>query len=481
MKLKPRVRFAPSPTGVLHLGGVRTALFNYLFSRQKGGSLFLRIEDTDVKRSRQEFVDQICDSLKWLGLSWEGPIVFQSQRTEHHLRIIRKLLQEGSAYRCFCTVDELRKEREEALKNNKGYQYSKKCRDLSPGEIKMRLNCADQFCIRIKIPRGKSTFNDLIYGKITVLNKDIDDFIIQRSDGNPTYNLTVIVDDSDMEITHVIRGEDHLTNTTKQIVIYRLLGRKIPTFVHLPMILGPDQKRLSKRHGALGLMEYRDLGYLPQALLNYLSLLGWNPDTEKEMYTLEELIGDFLIEQVQKKPAIYDEQKLLWMNKHHMEQISSEELLKRIRELVPDWQIEQNSDYLITVLDIQKQRLKTVREITDQSIFFFEDPVEYDPKSVKKRWKDESVSRLVREYIRRLSPLDVWNGETVELELRRLSEEREVKTSQLIHTTRLAITGVPHGPSLFLIMELLGKETCLRRLQNALNRLQHIEITNEYE
>jgi len=477
MKMKPRVRFAPSPTGELHLGGVRTALFNSLFSHQKNGKFFLRIEDTDVRRSHRDFVIQICDSLVWLGLSWDGPIVYQSQRAENHHAAIRKLLQEGSAFRCFCTIEEINKEREKAQKAEKGYQYSGKCRNLSLELIKIRLNSADPFCVRIKIPSGKTTFTDLIYGKISVLNKEIDDFIIQRTDGNPTYNLTVVVDDSDMEITHVIRGEDHLTNTPKQIVIYKLLGKKIPKFAHVPMILGPDRHRFSKRHGALGVQEYRDRGYLPQALLNYLSLLGWNPDTDKELYEPDELTNDFLIEQIQKKPAIFDDKKLLWMNSQHMMKVSSEELLDRIRDLVPDWWSEINKSYLLTVLEIQKNRFKTLQEVISESKFFFEDPEEYDQATVKKRWQDESINKLIQDYISRLTQLESWEQEKLELELQKLSKEKEIKVSDLIHATRLALTGVPHGPSLFLVIEVLGKETCLRRLQNALNRLPEAHHT----
>ena len=471
MKYPVRVRFAPSPTGTLHLGGARTALFNYLYAAKHKGCFHLRIEDTDVKRSKQEYVDEIRDSLRWLGLNWDGPIVFQSERKTNHRYAVRQLLKADKAYRCFCTVEELKKERENAIKSGMGYQYSGKCLDLTLSQIKLKINGAEPFCVRLKIPRGMIKFTDLIYGKISVMNKEIDDFIIQRSDGNPTYNLTVVVDDSDMEITHVIRGEDHLTNTPKQILIYKMLGKRIPKFAHLPMILGPDMKRLSKRHGASGVQEFHRQGYLPQALLNYLALLGWNPDTDQEIFTVDELINNFRIEQVQKKAAVFDEKKLLWVSGQHMAQSSSKELFDRIRRLNLDWQIDTDKDYLLRIIDIQKKRIKKLSEIITQSDFFFEDPGTYDPKTAKKRWRDETINKLIRGYIHRLSQLEEWTEKTLESELRELAEEMNVGASKLIHATRLAITGIPHGPSLFLLMELLGKAICLRRLKVALERL----------
>lgn len=481
MKSIPQVRFAPSPTGELHLGGARTALFNYLYARQKGGKFYIRIEDTDIYRSKQVYVEQICDSLKWLQLNWDSPIVYQSKRKTNQIREVQRLVNEGNAYRCFCTIEELEKERAEAIKTKKGYMYSGKCRTLSLEEIKIKLNSADPFCVRIKIPKGKTMFTDLIYGKISVLNKEIDDFIIQRTDGTPTYNMAVVVDDSDMKITHVIRGEDHLTNTPKQIIIYKLLRRKIPKFAHLPMILGPDGQRLSKRHGALGVQEFRNQGYLPQALLNYLALLGWNPDSEQEVFTIDELKKVFHIEQIQKKGAIYDDKKLKWMNGLHMVQTSAEELLERIRGLNPEWRTDREKQHLFKIMDIQKKRIKTLSEIITLSDFFFEDPVTYDPKTVRKRWKDESVNNLVKSYVERLSQLMEWNEHSLELELRELSEEKGIHASDLIHATRLAISGVSHGPSLFVMMEVLGRETCFRRMKIALMELPGSLDSNEAE
>lgn len=416
-------------------------------------------------------MDQICDSLRWLGLDWDGPPVFQSKRKSYQLQAIKKLLEEGNAYRCFCSVEELEKERKKAIKEDKGYRYLGKCRNLPPDTIQARLNCADPFCVRIKIPGGRTTFRDMIYGSITVSNSEIDDFIIQRTDRTSTYNMTVVADDSDMKITHVIRGEDHLTNTPKQIVVYQLLGREIPKFAHLPMILGPDKRRLSKRHGAVGVQEFRNRGYLPQAVLNYLALLGWNPDTGEEVFTLGKLTKAFRLEQIQKKAAVYDEKKLHWLSGQHMARESAGDLLKRIQVLNSEWHTGADMEYRLRVLEIQKKRLKTLSEIMENSDFFFEDPVTYDAKTLQKRWRDDSVNHLVSKYAGRLKHLEEWIEKAVESLLREVSEEEGVKRSSLIHATRLALTGVPHGPSLFLLMELLGKETCLRRLEIALNRL----------
>ncbi|MEE9166968.1 MAG: glutamate--tRNA ligase [Candidatus Neomarinimicrobiota bacterium] len=471
MAAAPRVRFAPSPTGELHLGGARTALFNYLFARQSGGKFYLRIEDTDVKRSKRQYVDQMFDGLKWLNLDWDGPAVFQSGRSEFHLDTVQKLLTEGNAYRCFCTVEELKKEREKAARSGEGYGYSGKCRNLTVEKIQLRLNRADPFCFRIRIPEGEVAFHDRIYGLITVSNREIDDFIIQRTDGTPTYNMTVVVDDSDMKITHVVRGDDHLTNTPKQIVIYQLLGRSTPEFAHLPMILGPDKRRLSKRHGALGVHEFRKMGYLPNALLNYLALLGWNPDTEQEVFEPSELMETFRLEQIQKKAAVYDEKKLKWMNGQHMAGRSAADLWERIQDMAPEWRANVDKDYLLNVLDVQKKRLKTLLEIMENSDFFFVDPSVYDEKTARKRWKDRSTSELITSYAERLTQLEEWDQETLESELRQLAAERGVKSSSLIHAARLAMTGVPKGPSLFLLMEMLGSETCIRRLETALRKL----------
>ncbi len=467
-----RVRFAPSPTGELHLGGARTALFNYLFAKQNGGKFYLRIEDTDEARSREEYVDQICDSLRWMGLHWDGPLLFQSRRKEEYRAAVKQLMNEEKAYRCFCSTEELAEERTNAEKEGSFYGYSGKCSQLTDSEIKGKLNAAEPFCIRLKVIKsGNTSFLDEVYGAIEVENKEIDDFIIQRTDGSATYNFVVVIDDSDMDITHVIRGEDHLTNTLKQIAVYEVLDRNIPKFVHLPMILGTDGKRLSKRHGAVGVQTYREKGYLPQALVNFLALLGWNPGDEREIFSLEDLVQEFSLSRIVKKAAVFDDQKFEWMSGQHVMKTPANELLERIRKLDPEWKKSIIPDYLLAIVEVQQQRMKTIVDIMTQSDYFFDDPENYDQKTSLKRWRDESVNTLMEKFLNSLGSVEEWSEETIEKFLRNLAESEDLNPGKIIHPTRLALTGVPFGPSLFLLMEMLGEEICFRRIRTALNRL----------
>lgn len=467
----PRVRFAPSPTGELHLGGARTALFNALYARQNGGKFFLRIEDTDVKRSRREHVDQIRESLEWLGLDWDRPTVFQSERKERHGEAVKTLLRSGKAYRCFCTVEDINRAREAARKERRPYRYPGTCRNLTGEDIRGKLNRAEPFCVRLRIPRGNVTFHDAVYGDIEVSNREIDDFIIQRTDGTSTYNLTVVVDDLDMGITTVIRGEDHLTNTPKQILVYRALGEEPPHFAHLPMILAPDGHRLSKRHGARGVLEYRDLGYLPQSLVNYLALLGWSPGDDREVFTWDELVTEFSLERIQKTGAIFDEKKLQWVSGQHMSMTSSRALLKAVRETVPGWRGEANERYVIEVIELLKSRVKTVRELDEFSGYFFEDPRTFDRRAVTRRWPSSEVNDLLRKYLSGVEQLETWDVPSLEAHLRKCAEEFEVPTGLLIHPVRIAVTGTGVGPPLFDLMALLGKEAVLRRIKFAIENL----------
>jgi len=461
-----KVRFAPSPTGALHLGGARTALFNWLFARHHQGKFYLRIEDTDRERSRDEFVHQIRDSLEWLGLTWEEPIFYQSHRAEVYRGMIKALLDSGVAYRCFCTPDEL-----EAQRKAGQYSYPGTCRNLTEDQVKVRLNQGQSFVIRLKIPEGETTFQDRIYGPITVNHRELDDFVIARSDGSPTYNLVVVVDDHDMGITHVIRGDDHLSNTPKQLQIYRALQYEAPKFAHLPMILGPDKRRLSKRHGAPGIEEFRNRGYLPDALLNYLALLGWNPGTEEELFSLDELVRQFDLNQVQKKGAVYDEKKLHWISGQHMKRQTTDFLFQQIRELEPEWGKGQDVPYLFTVVDLLKVRAKTIPDFVSQSGYFFHTPAAYDEKAARKHWRDRQINRWLEQYVDVLNTLSVWNQEVLETGLRDLAGRLDIAPGKLIHPLRLALTGIPHGPSLFDIMALLGKDTCLERIGRAMDQL----------
>ncbi len=468
---KPRVRFAPSPTGQLHLGGARTALFNWLYARKYDGKFLLRVEDTDKLRSKQEFTDQICDSLKWLGLDWDEAIVYQSTRINLYKSAINILLKEGKAYRCFCSKEKIAKERKQAETAGDGYYYSGTCRDLDQKIVLENIKNSKPFSVRIAVPEGHTEFDDSIYGNISVNNKEIDDFIIARSDGNPVYNLVVAIDDNDMNITHIIRGEDHISNTPKQLMIYKALNYPIPEFAHLPMILGPDKKRLSKRHGASGVQEYREQGYLPEALNNYLALLGWNPGTEQEVFSPDELINNFSIERVQKKSAVFDEKKLQWMSGQHISKKSASEILNSLRANNPNWRISYDENYVLKVIELMKERVKSLLDMQEMTAMFFEDPNNYDEKEVKKKWKDYTINDLIAKFEKSLDKIELWNAEQIEIALRNLAEHNDISAAQIIHPTRLALTGVGSGPSLFAIMELLGKEACFRRLQKAINTL----------
>ena len=466
-----RVRFAPSPTGQLHLGGARTALFNWLFARSHNGQFLLRIEDTDKVRSRQEFVDQICESLNWMGCRWDEDLVFQSKRNELYESELQVLLESGNAYRCFCDKDELANVRSEREKAGMGYTYPGTCRSLNMNDIKVKLENNTPNVVRIKIPEGKTRFLDSIYGDILVNNDELDDFIVARTDGSPTYNFSVVADDNSMRITHVIRGEDHISNTPKQIILYEALGYDIPQFAHLPMILGEDKKRLSKRHGAAGVQEFRDQGFLNSALVNYLALLGWNPGTEQELFSPEELIHEFSIDRVQKKGAVWDNQKLEWINHQTILRMKNDDILVQIRNINSHWGEKQSEETLLSVIELMKPRSKTFVELINTTDYFFHDPTEYDPKTMRKRWKNSGVNELVNEYKQCLQTEEEWTVENVEVELRNLSDRKNINPAKLIHPVRLALSGTGAGPSLFHMMEVLGKDICVRRLKKAVDSL----------
>ncbi len=471
VKKAPRVRFAPSPTGELHLGGARTALFNWLFAKHYGGSFLLRIEDTDPVRSKPEYVTQIEESLSWLGLNWDEPAVFQSQRNDTYKTALKVLLNSERAYRCFCTKEELAADRRAAEKRGEPYFYSGKCRELPGSEIQEILKQGKPFSIRMKIPEGTTSFTDSIYGTIQVDNREIDDFIIGRTHGSSTYNLVVVVDDNDMQISHVIRGEDHISNTPKQILIYKALGMKVPQFAHLPMILGPDKKRLSKRHGAPGIQYFRDQGYLPDALINYLAFLGWNPGTEQEFFSISEIVEEFNIDRIQKKGAVHDEIKLNWMSGQHLMHLDAANILDKIRYINTNWHTDQNDDYLQSVIELMKERIKSLVELEEKTDYFFTDPQDYEEKAAIKHWKDRTVNTIIESYILLLNDIIDWNKAILEDTLRSVCDKASISPGKLIHATRLAVSGGPAGPSLFDILELLGKSNCVRRLNNALRRL----------
>ena len=463
--MKPRVRFAPSPTGQLHLGGARTALSNYLFTKNQGGKFLVRIEDTDLERSKKEYTDQICQSLDWLGLKWDEELVYQSSNTSVYKSYIDALLKNNKAYKCFASKKEL----DEIRNESNSFHYPGIWRDRDVGDINNEIKKGSPFTVRLKTPQdGKTSFEDLIYGNISVENNEIDDFIIARSDGSPVYNLTNVVDDSLMEITHVIRGEDHVSNTPKQILIYNALGFKVPIFAHLPMILGEDKKRLSKRHGAAGVNEYESMGYQPDALLNYLALLGWNPGTEEEIFDLDSLVKNFDIRKVQKKSATYDQKKFNWISSQHLMKEDSEKVLNRLASIDPEWGEYKSQDYLLKVIDLIKPRSNSLADLIDQSQYFFSSPKNFEPTQLKKIWKQDTSEKIIA-LKNDLDSINSWAANELESNFKSFTNQRGIGVGKVMQPMRFLICGSLQGPSLFDLMELIGKEESLKRINYAIN------------
>ncbi|MEX2569808.1 MAG: glutamate--tRNA ligase [Gemmatimonadota bacterium] len=474
---KPRVRFAPSPTGYLHVGGARTALFNWLFARGEGGTFVLRIEDTDRDRSSDEMTDAILEAMRWLGLDWdEGPF-HQADGVDRHVADVQRLLESGQAYRCFCPPDELKTRREAAeAKGGPGaYRYDRRCHRLADAEAEKRAGTGEPHSIRFLVPEGVTEWDDIVHGKTSFRNEDIDDFIVLRTDGTPVYNLAVVSDDAAMKITHVLRGDDHLSNTPKQIMLYRALGAAEPRFGHLPMILGPDGKRLSKRHGATAVGEYRAAGILPQALDNFLALLGWNPGDEQEIMQEHELIARFSLERVHKKSAVFDPEKLEWMNGQHIMLIPAAEVVRLAAPMLIDegltteQDLEDRADWFATMMELLKPRGRTIAAIAEQSHIFLAPEIEYDEKAVAKHWKDPEV--IVRRLEMALGALesiaDDWTPERIEETLRSTAENAELSFGKLVHPLRLALTGTQASPGIDQVVWLMGPALIRSRIEAA--------------
>ena len=468
-----RVRFAPSPTGALHLGGARSAIYNWLFARANGGKFLLRIEDTDAQRSKSEYVEQIYKSLQWLGLDWDDEPVFQSKRMDAYQEAVQKMVNDGSAYYCFCTPEELGERR----KASGDYSYDGKCRSLSEAEINANLKSEKPAAVRFKIEPGTTEWNDRVYGIIKVNHREIDDFVIQRSNGIPTYQMAVVVDDIFMQISHVIRGEDHISNTPKQIQIYHALNAAIPEFAHLPLLNGTDGKRLSKRHGATGVDEYRDQGYPTEAVFNYLAILGWVPKDGNEILRPQELIQNFNFSDIARKSAIFDLKKFDWVSNEHIKQTDSEEIYRYILPILVQNDLvdaEPDSDmrhYILKFIDLMKARFRTYQQFGELGRYFFKDPENYDEKAVRKRWKDREVNQRLEIFMAKLKTLEDFSGTAIEVLMRELAEELEISAGNLIHPVRLAVSGFSVGPGFFELLEILGKETVIRRMETALAKL----------
>ena len=459
-----RTRFAPSPTGYLHIGGVRTALFCWLYARKHNGQYILRVEDTDRERSTQAATDAIIDGLAWLGLDAdEGPF-FQSQRFDRYSQVAEELLASGHAYHCYCTKDELEAVREAQQKDGEKPRYNHCCRDRSEPKHP-DINPV----LRFKTPLdGEVLINDQVHGVIAVNNQELDDFIILRSDGTPTYNFTVVVDDIDMQITHVIRGDDHINNTPKQIHIFNALGIKLPQFAHLPMINGQDGRKLSKRHGAVSVLEYKQDGYLPEALLNYLARLGWSHG-DQELFSIDEMIEYFDISDVNKSAASFDVDKLIWTNQHHLKLADSERLAAMLNERLSDDNIQIGDEInLQDVIDVYREKAKTLKELADSVKYLFDNKITYDQQNADKFLTQESVA--VIELIRsKLDSVEHWQVESLGEIVKSVVADTGLKFPQVAQPLRVALTGSTNSPSIDQTLWLVGKQKSLNRLDEALS------------
>jgi len=470
-----RVRFAPSPTGYLHIGGARTAVFNWLFARHLNGKFLLRIEDTDFSRSDKKMVQAIFDGLRWLGLDWDENVIFQSDRLNLYQNFCQQLIDSGNAYYCYCSQERLAALRNSNDKDRGAYFYDKHCRNLSE-EKKQELEKQNiPRVIRFKVDPGKTIFKDEIHGSLTFENDEIDDFVILRSDNIPTYHLAVVVDDFEIKITHVIRGDDHLTNTPKQVLLYKALNWNVPRFVHVPLILGSDKKRLSKRHGATSVSDFENQGYLPEAMLNFLALLGWSPGNNQEVLDKQALIKNFDLTKINKNSAIFDETKLSWMNSQYINQTSIDDLYQSLLPFLKkkqDFNIGNYSErYIKLSIEMLKSRLRTLTDFVEYGYYFFKDPEKYDEKAVKKHWRGENLIERLGESKSTLANLKDFEAENIEILIRQLAEKLNVGAGKLIHPIRIALTGVAVSPGLFELIAVLGKDVTVRRLDKAIEFL----------
>ncbi len=459
-------RFAPSPTGYLHIGGVRTALFSWLYAKQQQGQFILRIEDTDKQRSTQASVDAILEGMAWLGLDYDQGPFFQTQRMARYQQVIQQLLDQGDAYRCYCTKEALDALRQQQIANKQKPRYDGRCRD------KIGQSSGD-YVIRFRNPSsGDVMINDWVKGKVIVKNQELDDLIIARSDGSPTYNLTVVVDDMDMGMTHVIRGDDHLNNTPRQINILLALGATPPEYIHVPMILNDQGKRLSKRDGAVGVMQYQQQGYLPQAVLNYLVRLGWSYG-DQEIFSIEEMMAKFDLTKINKSAAVFNHEKLLWLNHQYIMQTQAQDL---VQPLV--WQFKQlgidkfTQVDLVAVIRLQQERCKTLLEMAERSQFFYQDFIEYDEKAAKKFLKPVIFEGLTA-LLTQLSNLASWQAEAIHQVIHQVAEQQQLKLGKLAQPFRVAITGGSVSPPIDKTAYLIGKERTLQRLQQGLDYIQN--------
>jgi len=470
-----RVRFAPSPTGYLHVGGARTALFNWLLARKEGGAFILRIEDTDRDRSTEAMTEAILEGMAWLGLDWDEGPYFQREGVERHRGEALRLLSEGSAYRDFSEPGALREEATARGIGHPSLLAREKAEALGEAAAERRAAQGEPHAIRLRIPEGETVWVDVVHGETRIANSDVDDLVILRSDGTPTYNLAVVSDDHYMAITHVIRGDDHISNTPKQIQLYRALGYPLPLFAHVPMILGEDGRRLSKRHGATAVGEYRGMGIRPEALLNFLALLGWSPGDDVEVMDREELVARFSLERIVRKSAVFDPRKLEWLNGQHLARIPAADLLPEVIEVL----VRQGYDLtaatsdptgstLLPALELHRSRARTVTELALAAAAYLAPQVEYEPEAVRKHWKDPAATVAWLEALRARLAGAPWEEGPLEEVLRGLAAELGVGAGKLIHPLRVALTGRGSSPGIFEVLVVLGRERGLERLDRAI-------------
>ncbi|WP_423185903.1 glutamate--tRNA ligase [Alishewanella sp. d11] len=459
-------RFAPSPTGYLHVGGARTALFSWLYARKLGGKFILRIEDTDLERSTQASVDAILEGMQWLGLDYDEGPYYQTKRFDLYKEVVAKLLAEGKAYKCFCTIEEVDAMREAQMAAGEKPKYNGMWRDRTDHPTDK------PYVIRFKNPLdGVVVIDDLIKGRIEIANAELDDLIIARSDGTPTYNLTVVVDDWQMGITHVIRGDDHVNNTPRQMNILAALGAELPKYAHVPMILGDDGKRLSKRHGAVGVMQYRDNGFLPEALLNYLVRLGWSHG-DQEIFSLDELVQLFDLSACNRAPSAFNTDKLIWLNQHYMKTLPAEQVAQQLTWHLNEQKLDVTQGPAITeVIKVQAERVKTLKELVEVSRYFYEDFAEFEENAAKKHLRAVAAEPLALVKAK-LADIDVWSVEAIHTEINAAAEALGLGMGKVGMPLRVAVTGGGNSPALDITLQLIGKERVLARIELALEYIR---------
>ncbi|MCU0252779.1 MAG: glutamate--tRNA ligase [Vicinamibacterales bacterium] len=527
----PRLRFAPSPTGYLHVGGARTALFNWLYARRMGGVFVLRIEDTDVERSSADMVTGILDGMRWIGLDWdEGPEVggdygpyFQSQRLARYRELGEQLVRDGHAYYCYCGGDKGGSSQEGSgsaggaqstsygeteppaaddaawdegdTPRGESWTYDRRCSRLTPEEVAAREAAKMPRAIRFRVPTGETTFHDLVHGDITFDNAHIEDFVALRSDGHPTYHLSVVADDIDMAITHVVRGDDHISNTPKQVLLYRAFGKPLPAFAHVPLILGPDKRRLSKRHGATSVTEYSRQGYLPEAMMNFLALLGWSPGNDQELFSRDELVAAFSLEGISSSDAVFNPEKLEWFSAQHIARMPAAELVRRIEPRLREaglwpvkWSPGSSFDshvdaslaqdrldpgaWLARLIELLRPRAKRLTDFVEKGRPFLVDEVEYDADAVKKHLSSPEALAHLAAVRDTCAASEAFTAAALEPAIRALADARGVKAGVLIHPTRVAVVGRAESPGIFEVLELLGRERALDRMTRALQAVR---------